>query len=97
MIRFLLPAAVLALAGCVPAAPPEAAPPPASGKCQSETAQRFVGKKATPDRVAAIKAISGASVVRVIRPGEMITMDYRADRVDIRTGPDRRITQVSCG
>lgn len=33
---------------------------------------------------------------RVIMPGQMITMDYAPGRLNIRVGPDGRVTEVRC-
>jgi hypothetical protein len=33
---------------------------------------------------------------RVIMPGQMITMDFSAERLNIRVGPDGKVTEVGC-
>ena len=43
------------------------------------------------------KKLSGASVVRVIFPGQAITEDFRPERVDLRVDYQRRISDVRCG
>jgi hypothetical protein len=35
--------------------------------------------------------------VRVVRPGEMVTMDFRADRLTVTVDGHGVITRVSCG
>jgi hypothetical protein len=35
--------------------------------------------------------------VRWITPGMMVTMDYRADRVNLHLGTDDRVGSVRCG
>jgi hypothetical protein len=42
-------------------------------------------------------AATHAAVLRWAPPGAMLTMDYREDRVTVRTGPGGRITAVACG
>lgn len=40
---------------------------------------------------------SGASDLRVIAPGTVVTMDYRPDRLNIETDDQGRITRLKCG
>jgi hypothetical protein len=35
--------------------------------------------------------------VRVIKPGMMVTMDYREDRVNLDVDDDNRVLNVRCG
>src|SRR6476646_2518674 len=65
--------------------------------CMAEAAQGFVGQAATQDRGNAVLRASNAAVLRWAPPGVMLTMDFREDRVTVRTGPDGKITAVSCG
>jgi hypothetical protein len=41
--------------------------------------------------------LSGAGIVRWIRPGQMVTMDYRADRLDLRLDRRGGIVRATCG
>jgi hypothetical protein len=41
--------------------------------------------------------LSGAGTVRWIPMGAMVTMDYRADRLNLRLDRKGRILGVSCG
>ena len=40
---------------------------------------------------------SGARTVRVIRPGDAVTMDYRQDRLNIELDADGKIVRFNCG
>ena len=42
-------------------------------------------------------AASGAKVVRVLRPGMMVTMEYRGDRLNLRIDGQGKILSVTCG
>jgi hypothetical protein len=66
-------------------------------RCDPAPAQWAVGQLASAEVVARIRADSHAQVVRVIHPGEMITMDYSFVRVDIRVDAGNRVLKVSCG
>jgi hypothetical protein len=66
-------------------------------RCDPAPAQWAIGQVASVEVVARIRADSHAQVVRVIHPGEMITMDYSFVRVDIRVDSGNRVLRVSCG
>ena len=79
-----------------------AAQPPVNGvtaghRCKNGTGASFVGQSATSETGAAILRATHAAVLRWAPPGVMLTMDYRYDRVTVRTGSDGRIISVNCG
>ena len=43
------------------------------------------------------KRASGANVVRWLEPGSVMTMDFRADRLNLNLGKDGRINGAGCG
>ena len=71
-------------------------PPPAI-KCDAGLTAWAVGRQATAEIVERVRVGSHSGIVRVIRPGQMITMDIRADRVDIRVDAASVILAVNCG
>lgn len=87
-------ASVLAvLSGCTA---PAAIAPPTAGRCDAEAAQQLVGKTKPTDADAA--RLTGARSVRQIEPGQMVTQDYREDRVTIETDPaSGRVVAARCG
>lgn len=68
----------------------------APGICQRDKAEALKGKRRVSDATA--RRLTGASIVRQIRPGQGVTMDYRQERVTIETDPrSRRIVRAYCG
>jgi hypothetical protein len=65
--------------------------------CIAEGTDHFIGQPGTSDIGAAIMQATHAAVLRWAPPGYMLTMDFRADRVTVRLGPDRKITAINCG
>jgi hypothetical protein len=90
-----LPAAML-LAGCAASEPVIHGDTPGH-VCVAEGTETFIGEPATADTGAKIMKATRAAVLRWAPPGVMLTMDYRADRVTVRLGPDRKITAINCG
>lgn len=91
---FLLPA-LLALAACAMQATPETI---AGGDtCNAGPAQSYIGKPASEANMQAAFKASGAKTMRSIKPGQMVTMDYREDRVNIHQDARGNIERISCG
>ena len=84
------------LAACAAAGTPVHGVTPGH-KCRTANTDRFIGQLATSELGAAIKRETHSAVLRWARPGVMLTMDYREDRVTVRIGPDHKVTAISCG
>ena len=85
----------LLAAGCQKEKEPEAAAAQ-PGMCKPEAAAALVGK----DRISDADAmqLSGATIVRQIKPGDGVTMDFRQERVTVETDPATgKITRAMCG
>ncbi|WBO24158.1 I78 family peptidase inhibitor [Sphingomonas abietis] len=65
--------------------------------CQALPAQRYVGAAGDPGAIQGAKRASGARSVRVVRPGEMATMDFRADRMTVTVDKHGVIGRIVCG
>jgi hypothetical protein len=96
-MRLLL--AVLALTACDPVTPPpESTPPPSpAGACNAAPAQGLVGRQASPRLAAEAQRLSGARVWRWLRPGQMVTMEFRADRLNLRLDAGDKVEGITCG
>jgi hypothetical protein len=71
--------------------------PTEQGRCRARPAEVLVGetyRRKVPTRA---KALSGARTVRVIWPGQVVTADYREDRLNLNVDRNRTITAVRCG
>ncbi len=65
--------------------------------CRNEGLGRFVGREATAELGAELLRASSAKTVRWVRPGMMVTMDYREDRLTVRLDDRNRILSANCG
>lgn len=86
------------LAACAQPAPPASQTPPTTAEeataqdaCHASRFRQLVGTAASAIDRSALPANT-----RVIMPGQMITMDFRADRLNIRVGPDGKVTELGC-
>lgn len=79
----------LALAACVPQAPPAAPEPPDT--CQAAAFQGLVGQ---PRAILAQMLFPAGT--RIIGPNDAVTADYNAGRMNIEVGANDRIGKVAC-
>jgi hypothetical protein len=66
------------------------------GLCQRAKAEALAGRDRITDDEA--RQLTGASLVRQVKPGDGVTMDYREERVTIETDPETgKIIRAYCG
>lgn len=88
------------LSGCAglqpePGRPDEAAAH--SGACHPDPVQWAIGQDASQDTMARVWRESHAGLIRPIAPGQAVTREYRADRINVELDRDNRIVRVYCG
>lgn len=81
-----------ALPACLPALPPPVAPTPVVDACGAVALQPLVGQ-----RLRALDAGAQSGPVRIIRPGQAVTMDYIEARLNVEVDARNRITRIACG
>ena len=97
VLKGLVPALVV-LAGCAnpgPATGPTGAP--LGGTCNAQPAQSAIGKSSTAKVVEAARVSAGALMARILRPGQMITKEFDAERLNLEVDAAGRIVAVRCG
>jgi hypothetical protein len=95
VIRATILLAALPLAACVTT--PKAAASAEMSECGSGKATDLVGKRWTEAMSAPTLKRTGARSLRVIAPGDMVTMDYRPNRLNIETDAEGRVVRLKCG
>lgn len=95
------PALLALLAGCTtltdtPPDPnvPEPAP---TGRCDAAPAQGLIGKRGSEALAETARRSAGAGIVRTVRPDEMVTMEYRVDRLNITLDERGMVIAIRCG
>lgn len=92
---------MLALTGCTAdgAAAPEPlpAPPEMSPNCGAGLLGGYIGHQASSDVIEALRDWRAEHKVRVIRPGQAVTMDYLPDRLNIEVDDTNTIRKFTCG
>ncbi|KQN93019.1 hypothetical protein ASE95_10575 [Sphingomonas sp. Leaf231] len=92
----LVAGGLLTAAGCAKPALPVAGNVTPGVQCDANAAQALVGRPAA--QVAAeAQRLSGARSVRRYATGDMLTMDFRPDRLNIETDAAGNVVKLSCG
>ena len=87
----------LALPGCAPLPAPGDAPAAAGRQCAAAPAAWALGHAATPEVVERIRVDSGSRLARVLHPGEAVTLEFSAERVNVQVNARNAIVGISCG
>ena len=88
------------LSGC--SSPSESTPDPvatetASGRCEAKAAEFAIGKQASPQLLEQARARAGAQNARILKPNDMVTLEYRSDRLNLSTDANLVVNRVTCG
>ncbi|MFJ2483774.1 I78 family peptidase inhibitor [Pseudomonas sp. NPDC087598] len=71
--------------------------PEAGSRCEATAAEFAIGKKASPALLEQARAKAGAQNARFLKPDDMITLEYRSDRLNLNTDNGLVVTRVNCG
>lgn len=98
-MRLWLATAALLTAGCIPQPHGDPLPPlpPEHAECNAAPAQELVGRQASPGLAAEAQRLTGARIWRWLRPGQIVTMEYRADRLNLHLDADDKVERIVCG
>lgn len=66
-------------------------------RCEAKAAEFTIGKKASPELLEQARTRAGAQNARFLLPTDMVTLEYRSDRLNLNTDADRVVTRVNCG
>ena len=83
---------VAGLSGCTTTPAPDSRP----GVCDSATLGWTIGQVADEALVNRAHAESGAKVVRVLRPGQVVTMEYSEQRLNLYVDDANKVQRYSC-
>jgi hypothetical protein len=94
--------AVTLLAGCSSTSSESAADPVATSdtghsRCEAKAAEFAIGKPASPALLEQARTRAGAQNARFLSPNDMVTLEYRSDRLNLNTDASRVVTRVNCG
>lgn len=89
--------ASLTLLGCQQTKPQTQEALTVTGTCNAQAAQHFLGKTASPALLEQARNQSGAQTARVLRPDDVVTLEYNAQRLNLSTDDALVIQRINCG
>lgn len=96
---------IMLMAGCAmdneSSRPTNSAPAPetsqTAGSCDAAKAPFARGAVYTEELAQRARQASGAKTVRALRPGQAVTMEFSAERLNLELDESGRVTDVRCG
>ncbi len=76
---------------------PESPPTTLAGRCNAAPAQFVMGRVADAALENEARTRSGAKIARVLRPNQIVTMEFSAERLNLTVDQADRVTRVNCG
>ena len=94
--------AVATLAGCSTTSTKSTTDPVTTtdtghSRCEAKAAEFTLGKKASPELLEQARTRAGAQNARFLLPTDMVTLEYRSDRLNLNTDNNLIVTRVNCG
>ena len=65
--------------------------------CNDDPVQSLTGSKFTPSLADQARTSSGSSVLQVVKPGQVMTMEYNPARLDVIVDENGVISSIHCG
>ena len=78
-------------------APPSVEAPSVADACNATAAPDSIGKLAGEPVLGAVRLAGGVRRVRLVKPGQAVTLDFRHDLRDVDVDDGNRITALRCG
>lgn len=66
-------------------------------QCNAEAVQNVIGQAYTDALGEAARQQSGSRSLRVMHPGQAMTMDYRVDRLNLELDASGKVVSARCG
>lgn len=79
------------------AQPAPSEPAATSANCDDSQAQWAIGKKVTDSDVEQARKDSGAETARTLKPGQMVTMEFNGNRLNLEVDQAGLVTSIRCG
>ncbi len=70
---------------------------PAGKTCDASSLQSQIGQKATQSVLEDLRTRSGATTARILRPGQLVTMEYNDTRLNLIVDDKDVMTAIRCG
>ncbi|CAG8863084.1 hypothetical protein PS627_00019 [Pseudomonas fluorescens] len=73
------------------------APANNDGRCEASGADFSIGKQGSAELLEQARASSGAQTARILKPHDVVTLEYRSDRLNLNVDDKGVVNRVNCG
>jgi hypothetical protein len=74
-----------------------AAPAGNDGRCDASGADFAIGKQGSADLLEQARKASGSQMARILKPHDVVTLEYRSERLNLNVDEQGVVTRVNCG
>jgi hypothetical protein len=97
LVALATPSLLISACSNTPIAGQPSDPAPVAGRCNAAPAQFAVGRNADAALENEARTRAGAKTVRVLKPNQIVTMEFNAERLNLSVDDAGRVTRVACG
>ena len=73
------------------------APAGNDGRCDASGAEFAIGKQGSAQLLEQARTSSGSQTARILKPHDVVTLEYRSDRLNLNVDDKGVVTRVNCG
>lgn len=77
--------------------PTSTAPAGNDGRCEASGADFAIGKLASAELLEQARKASGSQMARILKPHDVVTLEYRSERLNLNVDEQGKVTRVNCG
>lgn len=74
-----------------------AAPTGNDGRCDASGADFAMGKQASAELLEQARKASGSQIARILKPHDVVTLEYRSERLNLNVNEQGVVNRVNCG
>lgn len=67
------------------------------GRCQASGADFSIGKQGSAELLEQARKASGSQIARILKPRDVVTLEYRSERLNLNVDEQGVVTRVNCG
>ncbi|MFK0309803.1 I78 family peptidase inhibitor [Pseudomonas sp. NPDC090233] len=67
------------------------------GRCEASGADFAIGKQSSAELLEQARKASGSQMARILKPRDVVTLEYRSERLNLNVDEQGVVTRVNCG
>ncbi|NQD74356.1 I78 family peptidase inhibitor [Pseudomonas sp. CM27] len=67
------------------------------GRCEASGADFAIGKQGSAELLEQARKASGSQMARILKPHDVVTLEYRSERLNLNVNEQGTVTRVNCG